>query len=390
MRLTVRRLPATPGGLEIVERKGLGHPDTLCDAVAEALSRRLCRLYLAETGHILHHNVDKVLLRGGASDAAFGGGALRAPIEVYVAGRATVRWEGRRLPVGAEVEAAVHEVFAAAVPALDTAWLRVHDLLREGSADLRQVFGRAGRRANDTSCGVAWWPLSPLERAVLAVERGLSAPSPDRPWMGTDVKVMGVRDGDRVELTVAAALIGGALADLDDYLGRRAEVAARARALAVAAGVVPASVTVNAGDDDARGSVYLTVTGTSAEAGDDGEVGRGNRTNGLIAPMRPMTLEAAAGKNPATHVGKLYHLVAERAARRVVERVPGVAEAACWMVSRIGAPVDEPWAVDLALGLADGVGPETVAAAAEAEVRAALGEVDAVTAALVAGTVSVY
>jgi S-adenosylmethionine synthetase len=51
-------------------------------------------------------------------------------------------------------------------------------------------------------------------------------------------------------------------------------------------------------------TVYLTVTGTSAEAGDDGEVGRGNRVNDLITPYRPISLEAAAGKNPVTHVGQ--------------------------------------------------------------------------------------
>ena len=52
---------------EIVERKGLGHPDTICDALTENLSRALSRVYLERFGAILHHNVDKVLLCGGAA-----------------------------------------------------------------------------------------------------------------------------------------------------------------------------------------------------------------------------------------------------------------------------------------------------------------------------------
>ncbi|OYV08070.1 MAG: S-adenosylmethionine synthetase, partial [Methanosaeta sp. ASP1-1] len=53
--------PFTPP-YEVVERKGLGHPDTLADGISEAISRSLCRHYLEESGQILHHNVDKVLI----------------------------------------------------------------------------------------------------------------------------------------------------------------------------------------------------------------------------------------------------------------------------------------------------------------------------------------
>jgi S-adenosylmethionine synthetase len=102
------------------------------------------------------------------------------------------------------------------------------------------------------------------------------------------------------------------------------------------------SVCVNAGDDLARGQVYLTVTGTSAEAGDDGQTGRGNRANGLITPFRPMTLEAAAGKNPIMHVGKLYNVAASRLAGVLVAELPEISEGECYLVSEIGAPIEEP------------------------------------------------
>ena len=85
--------------VEIVERKGLGHPDTLCDALAEEFSRALCRFYLERFGRLLHHNVDKVLLSGGVARPAFGGGEVVAPFEVFLAGRATSECEGVRVPL---------------------------------------------------------------------------------------------------------------------------------------------------------------------------------------------------------------------------------------------------------------------------------------------------
>lgn len=87
--LILSPLAGVDDSVEIVERKGLGHPDTICDALAEAFSRNLCREYLARFGSILHHNVDKALLCGGRSAPAFEGGAILSPIDIYLAGRAT-------------------------------------------------------------------------------------------------------------------------------------------------------------------------------------------------------------------------------------------------------------------------------------------------------------
>ena len=114
---------------------------------------------------------------------------------------------------------------------------------------------------------------------------------------------MGVRNGGAVQLTVACAMIGGYLSHIDDYSDEKAAIEDVVRNLAIEHGLPQCLVNVNMADDPRSGAIYLTVTGTSAEAGDDGQVGRGNRVNGLITPYRPMMLEAAAGKNPVPHVG---------------------------------------------------------------------------------------
>ena len=50
------------GTVEIVEHKGIGHPDTMCDALAEAFGVALARDYRERFGRVLHFNVDKALL----------------------------------------------------------------------------------------------------------------------------------------------------------------------------------------------------------------------------------------------------------------------------------------------------------------------------------------
>jgi S-adenosylmethionine synthetase len=356
MDLTLTRVERSPADapVEIVERKGLGHPDTICDAIAEHFSARLCQAYLDRFGVILHHNVDKVLLAAGASRPAFGAGEITHPMEIYLAGRATADFRGARVPVADIAVDAAHGWLRRNLPHLDLQRdVRIVPLVRAGSADLARLFARgAGERAplaNDTSMGAGFAPLTPLERAVLETERALNAPDTNRahPELGADVKVMGVRRDARIHLTISCAFVGRHVANIDDYLAKKASAAALAAAAARQASGLETTVDLNAGDDPAANDVYLTVNGTSAEAGDDGEVGRGNRANGLITPYRPMTLEAAAGKNPVSHVGKLYAIVAGRITRAVAERLGGGAE--CVMLSQIGRAIDDPQIVDVRL-----------------------------------------
>jgi S-adenosylmethionine synthetase len=90
------------------------------------------------------------------------------------------------------------------------------------------------------------------------------------------------------------------------------------------------------------GGVYLSLLGTSAEDADSGQVGRGNRVNGLIAVGRPLGTEAVAGKNPVSHVGKIYNVLAHRLARTIFLQVYGLKEVYVYLVSRIGTPIDQP------------------------------------------------
>jgi S-adenosylmethionine synthetase len=361
--------------IAIVECKGQGHPDTICDSLAEELSLELSRFYLEHAGGVLHHNVDKVLLAAGASRPRFGGGEVVEPMQIFLAGRATAEFDDVSVPIAELAEATTRRWLSDHLYSLDAQrHVVVTSLVKPGSSELVRMFDQResthGALANDTSCGVGYAPLSELERVVTAVSQRLaSAEARADPALGEDVKVMAIRHGDDIELTVACAMIDAALRDIADYAKATRGVEELVLQAASEVTSLPIRVAVNAGDDLASGRIYLTVTGTSAEAGDDGQTGRGNRVNGLITPGRPMTMESVAGKNPVNHVGKLYNLAAGLLAERIVTSLPQVRCAECRLVSRIGQPIEQPRIVEVRVTGADPAHDSELEAAIEQAAR---------------------
>jgi S-adenosylmethionine synthetase len=389
--------PVDQWALEVVERKGLGHPDSICDALAEDLSRRLSRYYLDEFGAIAHHNVDKALLWGGAARPAFGGGEMLEPMEIFLAGRATREFMGKTVPIEEIATACVRDWFGENMHAVNAERdVRVHCLIRPGSPELVDLFARQLETgvalANDTSCGVGFAPASELERVVYHVERTLNsaAVKHDHPEIGEDVKVMGVRHGNHNSLTVAAAFVGRFVSDIADYQQKKDALAQLVADAAREETPETVSLGINTGDNVETENVYLTVTGTSAESGDDGEVGRGNRANGLITPFRPMTMEAVAGKNPVSHVGKLYNLVATRISAEVVAEIDAVTDAQCCLVSQIGRPVTDPEIADMQIRTVAGVEVAEVAPRVEEIVRNRMSQIGSLWKELIDGGEQVY
>jgi len=382
---------------EIVERKGLGHPDTICDAIAEALSVNLSQYYLDRFGFILHHNVDKALLCAGSSRPAFGGGEVIEPMEIILSGRATRTFNGLDVPIEDIAKDCVRAWFRAHCHAIDPdRHVRIRCMIRPGSAELAELFARQQENgvllANDTSCGVGFAPFTPLETLVGAVERRLNQPATkrDHPEIGEDIKVMGVRQHAQIGITLGCALIDRYVTDTADYMEKKRAIADLARQEAVRHAGYITDIDLNAGDDPDKGSLYLTVTGTSAEAGDDGEVGRGNRANGLITPFRPMTMEATAGKNPMSHVGKLYNVAANRLAAAIVASVDSIAGAECCLVSQIGRPVDDPAVAFLRLTPEKEHTLDSVAAEAEAIARREIADIPSLWKELINGGIQLF
>ena len=347
----VPRIPMDEQPVEIVERKGIGHPDTICDSIMEEVSVELNKEYLRRVGGILHYNADKSLLVAGEAEVKFGGGKVKRPMLLVIGDRATNLYAGEEIPI--------EEIAIRAAKRWIKENLRYVDPeehvqymveLRPGSAELTDIFRRSEGKlmgANDTSAAVGYAPLSRMERLVLEVEKMLNSREFKRsfPEVGEDIKVMGYRVKNSVNLTIAVAFVDRYIGSEEEYFKRKEEVLEAVNSyLKNFPEFESIKVEMNTLDVRGRGEngVYLTVLGTSADSADSGEVGRGNGVNGLIPLMRPRSSEAAAGKNPVSHVGKIYNILSHKIAERVVEEVPEVREVFIWLVSRIGKPVDQP------------------------------------------------
>ncbi len=337
-------VPIQESAIEIVERKGLGHPDTLCDRAAEELSIAFSQYYLKKFGRVLHHNIDKCLLVGGRSEVCFGGGKVITPLNLIIVGRAIETVGNERVPLEEIARETTNRWLGERLRFLEPEKnVVVETKIRTGSVDLRATFDSSIPLANDTSIGVGFSPLTETESLVYRTELFLNSTEvkQDYPMVGEDIKIMGIRINDHIKLTIAIAFVSRFISSKDEYFKIKANLLGYIHAFVKKITNREVTITINAADNYEQDIVYLTVTGTSAECGDDGQVGRGNRANGLITPYRPMTLEATAGKNPITHTGKLYNLVANEISGEIAKET-NVAGAECYLVSQIGVPITEP------------------------------------------------
>ncbi len=350
--------------VEIVERKGLGHPDSICDAVMERVSQALSQAYIQRCGRILHHNCDKGLLVAGQVERKLGGGRVVEPMCLIIGDRATDIFGKERLDITQLAVESAKSWFRKNLPRVDPdRHLRYQVELKPGSQELASLFLNARRvlGANDTSAAVGYAPLTETERLVFDAEHFLNSPifKSRFPETGEDVKVMGVRRKDHLDLTVAMPFLDQHIENEKKYFDLKEATQDALLAYLQSRLKRLNRITVNLNSLDRRGAgmegMYLSVLGTSAEDGDSGEVGRGNQVNGIIALNRPRGSEAAAGKNPVSHVGKIYSVMSHLMAERLLGRISDLLEVMVWLCSRIGAPIDQPQMVSVQVRLRPGV-----------------------------------
>lgn len=335
---------------EIVERKGKGHPDTICDSVVEAISVALSAEYKKFFGTILHHNIDKALLVAGKVEKYFGGGTVKQPMELIIGDRATFAVEDKKIPVKELAITAAENWFKNNLRFFDPKkHLKINVALAPGSVELTSIFKHKQKvlMANDTSAAVGFYPLTPVERIVLDVEKHLNSNDYKAlyPETGEDVKVMAIRRGDEMTLTVAMPLIAHFIYSEKEYFQKKEKIYNDLKKfLKKYSKLYQIKLNINALDkkNDGINGTYISLLGTSAEDADSGQVGRGNKVNGIIPVARPIGTEAAAGKNPVSHVGKIYNVFAHYLAKKIHQKVDGIREIYVYLVSTIGNPINHP------------------------------------------------
>jgi S-adenosylmethionine synthetase len=353
---------------EIVERKGVGHPDTLCDTIAEKVSQAYSQYCLDRYGIILRHMVDKIALSGGATKVKFGGGEMQKPIRLYLNCRFTRTYQKETIPYLDIVKDVAHKHFGEVLPLLDLdQWLMIVDNThfapgpgvvydadgltqneRQFFFEIPQkefaVFHDNSSRSNDTSTAVAYSPLSATEQIVVLVETTLNGQKFKKlhPYVGTDIKVMAKRIQKRLDLTVCIPFVAVHTPSKEFYFEKIKLLANIIKQLVTSRfGQFDVAVSINTRDNPNKSDYYLTLTGSAIESGDEGVVGRGNRYNGVIPFTRHMSLEACCGKNPVYHVGKLYTAISSLISDEIFRLTK--LETYVYLTSQMGRSLSDPW-----------------------------------------------
>lgn len=359
---------------EVVERKGIGHPDNLCDAIAEKISVEYSKYCQDKYGVVLRHMVDKVAVLGGSSKVSFGQGEMTAPIRLLLNGRFTHKFLNEEIDYMSIVDKVVKEHFKGIFPLLDTEkWLKIIDnthfsqgpgvvYSKDGTTknERSQFFlvsdekfvkhHSNGFRSNDTSTTVSYFPLSDLENMVIISEGLLDSPDfkNSHQYVGTDIKVMGKRVGKNIELTLCIPFIAEYTPDQDFYIQKLGELKELIiNTLKKQFPPYSIDIILNTRDNFENQDIYLTAIGSAVESGDEGAVGRGNRSNGVIPFTRNMSSEAPCGKNPVYHTGKIFTVIGDIIAEEI-HKTLGI-ENTVYLTSQMGRDMNDPWQVAVAL-----------------------------------------
>lgn len=353
--------------MEIVERKGSGHPDTLADGLAETLSIKFSNYSLEKFGAVLHHNFDKVGLLGGSSYVSFGDGYMTGPIKVLINGRISTKFANEIIPTRKLLVEWTKDFFRKYLPMIDPEEdLEFHLNLSKQSSPGKTYEKEAKKsarqkwfepeslddlpefnklRSNDTSVGVGYAPKSILETVSLEIENTLNSQKfrKDNIWIGSDIKIMSIRNKERFYITLCVPQIAKHVKNLDEYVNNLLVTKKKIDNIITKYKIKDYEVSMNTRDNYELAELYLTAIGSSIESGDEGLAGRGNRVNKLISPTRPMSMEGSCGKNPIYHIGKIYYVAAFELAEKIFKKFG--TENEVYLISQSGRDLLDPWLV---------------------------------------------
>ena len=275
----LKQTPLKQQKLEIVERKGLGHPDFMCDNIMDKISVKLSQAYIKKAGRILHHNIDKSLLAAGEAEPRFGGGKVKEPMLLIIGDRATFDVNGDKIPIKELAIKTAKEWFRERLRFVDPEeHVRYQVELKPGHPELMDIFERKGKLlgTNDTSAAVGYAPMTRTEQIVLETEKYVNSPEFKKrfPESGEDVKVMAYRKDNDLRLTICMAFVDRFVKSENDYFNKKVAIHEEITSF-VKKKTNFDKIIINLNTLDKRGrgleGVYVTVLGTSAESGDSGK-----------------------------------------------------------------------------------------------------------------------
>ncbi len=331
LQITCDHRDPSSGVFEVVERKGIGHPDSLADALANEVSLVYSKRCLEIFGVILHHNVDKLYIGAGHYKNDYGICERLSPVIVRVNGRISSVFGDTNLDIEQLQVSAVRNYMCKVMPTMTS-----DDLIIEPNAtqhtkvpywfrprNLGDIPDATNPKANDTSVCIGYWPPTPAESLAYQLERyfwtevsGYTVPRFAE--IGQDVKVMVVRNSNHIEATLCVPAMSLFTASYEAYRKLMTEHEKNLQFLAdtlLADSELQSIVRINPYQKQ-----YMLGLGSCIECGEEGIVGRGNNINGIISTHRIHTFESWAGKNPVYHTGRVYGYMTAKLARSISEQ----------------------------------------------------------------------
>lgn len=323
---------------EIVERKGIGHPDTLADGVAEAVSIKYSHYCFKEFGAILHHHFDKTVIMGGQAKIDFGIGKMEKPIRLIINGRVSSVFNNKKIDYQEIQEKAAKEYLKETLPHLDvdsyvdvkffsTSYSKFPFWYKPRSLDDLPEFKNPF--VNDSSAIVSFWPLSSVEKLVLEMEKYFYDENmkPKFNYIGHDIKILAIRSFREINLTICIPFISSYTPTKTFYLERLHFLQSEFEKIAqeVLGDKFKLNITLNTqdfsllGKSKERTGSYLSAIGSALDYGEEGVVGRGNRARGVRSCLRLNSTDAIHGKNPSFHVGKIYTYFADQISKAIAD-----------------------------------------------------------------------
>lgn len=360
MKFTISKNIKLPSdnSFEVVERKGIGHPDTVADALAEKVSIEYSKYCFEKFGAVLHHNVDKLSVLGGLVDIDWGKGEMVKPIRILVNGRMSASFNNEPIPIKDIYTKAIKEQLGKCLPSLDVnKWLKIIDESTSSSKNprwfnplsLSDVPDSSKTFANDTSVVVSYWPLTVSEKVTLNLESFFydKQGKPKYKEYGQDIKVMTVRRDNAFTITMCVPFFAKYVTSSENYWKNLSELEQKLLDYAkeMLGNNTNIDLKVNAHDQRRKdqknaNTFYFVAAGGALDFGEEGVVGRGNNRLGIIPSLRPYSMEAAPGKNPVYHVGKILGLVVDELAKEIANKFNCNAEV--WIITRNADPLFEP------------------------------------------------
>lgn len=318
--------------------------------------------------------IDKLSILGGGSKVCFGKGEMIAPIRILINGRFTDRYKNIKIDYMDIVSNTIKNYFRELFPLLDiNKYLVIVDNTHHNEGpgvvytddnttknERKKFFEVVDEadilrhnnffRCNDTSTTVSYYPMSKLEKTVLNIEQILNSKDYKikNPWVGNDIKVMGIRKDKKIEVTSCVPLISLYVSNLEDYK-RKIEMIKIdiEKIIRKEFDNNDISIFLNTRDNYEKNDLYLTAIGSAVESGDEGAVGRGNRSRGVIPFSRNFSMEAPCGKNPVYHTGKLFTTIGDIISRKIFEKYN--IENVVFCTSKMGDNINEPWNISVEL-----------------------------------------